>query len=108
MSKKYFVKMTQHYFNSEKTAYFGPYETKAQALEDIQDEDQKTYELAHSEASRPSYSVVRLNTHTAQGKRYVVATRLNSTICLASFFGGAQHAPFPIKKKIKNEIALDT
>lgn len=88
MSKKYFVKMTQHFYNGDKAAYFGPYESKKQVEKDIQDEDSKTYELAHNEASRPSYAVVRLNTHTTQGTRYVVASRLNSCICLKSFFGG--------------------
>lgn len=81
MSKKYFVKMTQHFYNSEKTAYFGPYESKATAQADIQSEDQKPYELAHSEHVRPSYAVVRLSTHTSTGKRWVVAPRLNATIC---------------------------
>ena len=81
MSKKYFVKMTQHFYSGEKVVYFGSYESKKQALADIQDEDSKPYELSHNEHAPPSYTVVRLSTHTSQGKRYVVAPRLNSVIC---------------------------
>lgn len=76
MSKKYFVKMTQHFQGTEKAAYFGPYDAKAQALADIEKEAAQPYHLAHNESARPSLSIVRLATHTSTGKRWVVAPSL--------------------------------
>lgn len=76
MSKKYFVKMIQHFQGTEKTAYFGPYEAKAQAQTDIEKEAKQAYHLSHGECARPSLSIVRLATHTSTGKRWVVAPSL--------------------------------